>query len=460
VSACDLRPHAVETLAATALEHLDDGVLVLEDDAVVMANRAACRMLGRDRDELVGRPAPGWVSPRSGRALHASSIPIPLADGTTGSVVTLRDRSAETAREAELVRLAQRDGLTGLLNQRSFTHRLAEQVARLSAAGRPLGLVVLDLDHFKAVNDEHGHPVGDRVLAEAAARLAAVARAVDSVGRTGGEEFAWVLPDASEGEILVAAERLRRRIAQEPFAGGLRLTASIGFCDLTAGTTPEELVQRADQALYWAKSLGRDAALGWSATTARRLARAAAGDGAARTDVLAALRAVADEADPTPGGAHGARVADLAAALAAQLDCSPDRQARLHLAARLHDLGKAVFPDALLRRHGPLSVSEKAHLDRHATIGAELAGAVLDAEQAAWIARHHDRWDGGGDPMPAGAALVALADAWDAMTHDRPYRPALAPQAALAEIDRCAGAQFLPEAGDLLRRALRWWSAA
>src|SRR4029079_410169 len=152
--------------------------------------------------------------------------------------------------------------------------RLAGGPGRLSARGRPLGLVVVDLDHFKAVNDEYGHPVGDRVLAEAAQRIAAEARAIDSVGRIGGEEFAWLLPDASAAETLAAAERVRAAMRARPFAHGLALTASIRGCDLASAPDAATLMERADQALYWAKAHGRDAALRWTATTASAAARA------------------------------------------------------------------------------------------------------------------------------------------------------------------------------------------
>ena len=179
-------------------------------------------------------------------------------------LVVLRDRSAHAEREAELTRLAHRDGLTGLLNRRAFDLRLHEEADRLAARGRPLGLVLIDLDHFKRVNDEHGHPAGDQVLAEAARRIESVARTADSVGRLGGEEFGWLLPDATEADLLAAVARLRARFGATPFpAGGqrLHLSASLGFCDLRTAGGADQLVARADEALYLAKSCGRDMAL-------------------------------------------------------------------------------------------------------------------------------------------------------------------------------------------------------
>ena len=251
-----------------------------------------------------------------------------------------------------------------------------------------------------------------------------------------------------------------------PFAHGLALTASIGVCDLASASDAATLMERADQALYWAKAHGRDAALRWTAATASAVAaaRGLTGSPDERIDALAHL---ADEADTTPGGGHGRRVADLSVALAARLDWSPTRQARLHRAARVHDAGKALLPADLLARPAPLATLEAAHVRQHAALGAALGAAVLDPEQARWVRHHHERWDGAGYPdgpagldIPDGARILALADAWDAMTTDRPYRAALSADEALAEVDRLSTRQFMPGAGPLLRDALRWWEAA
>jgi diguanylate cyclase (GGDEF)-like protein len=462
------RQEPADALAAAALEQLPDGVLVADDGHVLLANAAACRLTGTARADLLGAPVPAWV-----RRAHGPGQEVTLPGGTVSAtrttiafggepatLITLHDRSVPTAREAELARLAHRDGLTGLLNRRAFDARLLEEAGRLAASGRPLGLVMVDLDHFKAVNDQHGHPVGDQVLAEAARRMTEVARTADSVGRLGGEEFGWLLPDATEADMLAAVGRLRRRFAAAPFAGHLALTASIGFCDLATAGTPDALVARADEALYYAKACGRDMALSWSPQIAQRLDLVTDPRADDRSTAFARLAGCADQAEPEAGGAHGVRVANLAVAIAAHLDWSPDRQARLHGAARLHDLGKVALPSTLIGRAGPLSDDERAHVDQHARIGASLAARVLDTEQESWIAGHHERWDTAADALPDGAGIVAIADAWDAMTTDRVYRPALTRAAALAELERCSGRQFRPDAGDLVRQALDWWSQA
>jgi diguanylate cyclase (GGDEF)-like protein len=157
-----------------------------------------------------------------------------------------------------LATLASTDGLTGLANQRTFHERLATDVARARRHGRPLALVLFDLDHFKAVNDAHGHEAGDRVLAEAARRLEAQCRTGELVARAGGEEFAWILPETNAVGAYAAAERARVAIAATPFPIVGTITASAGVATVDGASDAGELFRAADTALYRAKEAGRD----------------------------------------------------------------------------------------------------------------------------------------------------------------------------------------------------------
>jgi diguanylate cyclase (GGDEF)-like protein len=162
-----------------------------------------------------------------------------------------------------LRQLATRDSLTGLLNRREFDRILAEEHARAVRFGEPVALVMVDLDHFKMINDRHGHPVGDAVLVEVARRLTAQVRTVDRVMRVGGEEFALLLAQTNLADALRVAERVVAAMRAEPVATGeggtLAFTASVGVAALPehAGT-PAILVTAADRALYAAKAAGRN----------------------------------------------------------------------------------------------------------------------------------------------------------------------------------------------------------
>lgn len=162
-----------------------------------------------------------------------------------------------------LRQLATRDPLTGLLNRREFDRVLAEESERARRFGTAVALVLVDLDHFKRVNDRHGHPAGDAVLCEVASRLQAQVRNVDRVMRLGGEEFALVLVQTARAAAVAVAERVVAAIRNDPVAAGgerrLAVTASAGVAALPEdATTSADLIAAADRALYAAKTAGRD----------------------------------------------------------------------------------------------------------------------------------------------------------------------------------------------------------
>lgn len=171
-------------------------------------------------------------------------------------LVALAIANAEA--QARLISLAATDQMTGLSNHRAFFERLDAEVQRARRRGDALSLAIFDLDEFKQVNDTRGHLVGDAVLTEAAARLARLARAEDTLGRIGGEEFAWLLPDTDAQGAWLAGERARRAIAERPFADAGRMTTSVGVAQFRDGMGVTELFRRADAALYWAKAHGRN----------------------------------------------------------------------------------------------------------------------------------------------------------------------------------------------------------
>jgi two-component system, cell cycle response regulator len=168
---------------------------------------------------------------------------------------------------SELRRLATRDSLTNLLNRRAFDALLSEEVDRAWRLQHPLTLLALDLDHFKAINDTHGHPAGDVVLAAMARVLEAEVRTIDRLARIGGEEFAVLLMETTAAEGMAVANRLvdavRARSLTLPGGTVLNVTVSVGVATLPACGEPESgsLLSAADQALYKAKREGRDRAV-------------------------------------------------------------------------------------------------------------------------------------------------------------------------------------------------------
>ncbi|HWH14417.1 MAG TPA: diguanylate cyclase, partial [Miltoncostaeaceae bacterium] len=313
--------------------------------------------------------------------------------------------------------------------------------------GRPVAVVLGDLDAFKALNDRHGHREGDRALQEFA-RLCRLHLPGDAfVARVGGEEFAIVLPGIGEGAAVLAAERLRRTVADE-LAGpdGVPLTASFGVAAFPAhGGEPEVLLDHADQAMYAAKLLGRDRTVPFTPQMPVAVEAVAHEE---HLEAVLLLAEALDLRDPSTQ-AHSETVARLAEELAAGVGLAPDRVARVRLAGLLHDVGKIGVPDDVLRKPGPLTDEEWVQMRTHPELGARIVEASGLGDVARWVLAHHERPDGrgypygvGGDAIPLEARILAIADAYEAMTADRPYRAGMAPEAALAELERCAGTQF------------------
>ena len=198
-----------------------------------------------------------------------------LGLGFASLLTQLRNRQAEllalnaalearvAERTAELARIASTDALTGLANRRTFDELLAGECARVARYGGRLSLVLVDVDHFKSINDSHGHAKGDEVIREVAARLRDCSRDVDFVARYGGEEFAVLLPHTAARDAALFAERARSALAAQPMAGlPARVTASFGVADLHASCSTAQLVSQADAALYRAKREGRNRVVG------------------------------------------------------------------------------------------------------------------------------------------------------------------------------------------------------
>ena len=368
-------------------------------------------------------------------------------------IVITRERVA--ALVARLAEAADTDPLTELLNRRGFGNQLELELARAERSGAEVSLISGDLDHFKQVNDRFGHQVGDDVLVEVAGVLRRHARRIDCVARVGGEEFALLVPGADSGGAFVSAERLRYRVREalaERFPG---LTISFGIASYPSdGESVERLLRCADESLYAAKALGRDRTVIYS----REIVGALAADpqiepssaGSSLTTLLTLAEAL-DIRDPRTAR-HSDTVGRYAEAMARTLGLAPDRVERIRLAAILHDIGKIGIADSILYKPGPLSDEEWVEIRNHPEIGARLLSAPGLDDLRAWILAHHERLDGAGyphglsgDEIPLEARIIAVADAFEAIVADRPYRAGRSAEEALDELERCSGSQFDPE---------------
>jgi len=370
---------------------------------------------------------------------------------------------ANAESKERLTAQASSDALTGLLNHRSFHERLRSEVARAVRHGRELSLAVIDVDTFKRINDEAGHEAGDRVLSEIATLLVRSARAGDIVARIGGDEFALLLPETTRMDAYLVAEAARQTVSSTELADGVHVTVSAGVCDLGTAPDAEAMFRLADGALYWSKAHGRDVCWIYDPDVVPELTARERADRLERSHALLGMRGLAraiDAKDPNMRR-HSERVAELACLLAERLEWPPERRALLREAALVHDVGKIGIPDTILLKPARLDERETAAIREHPALGAQIVADLLDPEQVQWIHSHHERPDGAGYPdglraseIPLGAALIAVADAWDAMTVSRVYADAREPGDALAECVRLAGRQFDLEVVEALRAVL------
>jgi two-component system, cell cycle response regulator len=360
------------------------------------------------------------------------------------------------------------DKLTGVANRQALLAGLFSEVERASRYNRPFSVAFVDIDHFKAVNDTYGHHAGDVVLRGVAQTIQNNLRGTDLIGRYGGEEFMLLLSETNVEDAATLAEKLRSLVSRQKFNvegnANLTVTVSIG---IAGGQGPvlrvDALARDADAAMYSAKSLGRnqtyvfaepdeDARIPRAPISPAGRAVAAQVGKIAREAAQAALASLISPR-PYYGGQPSALIASIAVRMAQQLELPEAEVERLRVASLLHDVGKVAVPDEILDKPSALTSAEWRTVVQHPRIGQvilEQASAFKDAIPI--ILHHHERYSGHGYPfglrandIPLGARIVAVADAYDAMTHDRPYKRAVSHDMAIKELRRHAGTQFDPE---------------
>jgi len=397
-------------------------------------------------------------------------------------------KKAEEERErlhAELEVRAITDGLTGLYNHAHFYQRLAEEIDRSQRYHRGFSIVMMDVDAFKYYNDSRGHQAGDTVLHLIADCIRAAIRRSDTAFRYGGDEFAAILLNADSSRAQRVVNRINRLLAarlkemDDAATTWLGLSAGVASFPQDA-TTTDELVRVADAALYdakrvaWARGitsqdqpvesppspigLVHETQSGMLSTAASSLATVLQDLGTSEVAPEADLRTIAavgaaSEIKDRYIRGHQERAGLWAAALAEEMGLPPEQVRNIRIAGLLHDLGKATVNERILNKPGKLSKEEFAKVKQHAPLGAAIIVAEAEAlRQLATIVRHHhERFDGKGypdslvgDDIPLEARILAVADVFDALTHERSYRKAQSKEEAVAELERGAGTQFDP----------------
>jgi diguanylate cyclase (GGDEF)-like protein len=363
--------------------------------------------------------------------------------------LTLYQRTALRSRLA--LRDALTDNLTGLGNHRAYQVALHQRVDYAAREGASFSLCLIDVDEFKQINDTLGHTSGDEVLADVARLLGEVENA--EAFRFGGDEFA-LLFDTDDRTALFAIEVVQRKLMTDGGVSHGPITISVGIASYPQHANDVQALQEvADGALYWVKRHGKNRSCIYSPSIVRIHSTADLEREAERSARIRAAQNLVkflDAKDHSTAN-HSDVVATLAAEIGRELGLDDDTIAQLRLAGTLHDLGKVGVPDRLLEAPRALTNDEFEIIRRHPEFGHSLLdGLDLDPIDE-WILSHHERWDGNGYPrgltaheIPLGARIIHVADAFEAMTADRPYARAKTREAALRELEVHAGTQFDP----------------
>jgi diguanylate cyclase (GGDEF)-like protein len=329
-----------------------------------------------------------------------------------------------------LMEVSRADALTGCLNRRGFEERAIAEIAAAARRARPGAVLLLDVDHFKQVNDLRGHAAGDELLRWVVQTIKEQIRPADAIGRIGGDEFAVLFADIDPADAVETQARMTNALTR-------RAPCSIGVATFPMdGTELEDLMREADGRLYASRhgrpGDGRTTAnerLSWAATLAQAVD----------------MRMDAEHE-------HSRAVADCAVSIAEALGWEEEMLGMLRIAAMLHDVGKVTVPDSVLCKPGRLTAEEWATVRSHSVAGAQLVSRIEGMDTIVpWIRHAHESFDGSGYPdglrgeaIPQASRILLVADAFDAITSNRPYRQALSFEHACDELVRGIGTQFDP----------------
>ncbi len=364
--------------------------------------------------------------------VEVSMTPVTI-NGKTRCLALIRDVTARKELEEGLEFLRMKDPLTGVFNRAHFENDMLRGHTGERGA---VGMLVCDVDGLKLINDTLGHRQGDELLKKVAGILEAGVHMPDYVARIGGDEFSVVLNEPCREQMESLYLYYREQV--DAYNGAnphLPLSLSLGWAVGTDSSGAEYVFKEADNNMYRQKLHQSQSVHG---------------------SIVQTMMKAMEERDHITEG-HADRLGDMMERMGQKLTLSQGTIADLRLLAKFHDIGKVGIPDSILNKPGRLTEEEMAIMRRHCEIGYRIAKASPDLEPIAdWILKHQEHWDGRGYPLglsgeniPLQCRILSIVDAYDAMTNDRPYRKAMAPAAAMAELRRCAGTQFDPRLVEL-----------
>jgi diguanylate cyclase (GGDEF)-like protein len=375
-----------------------------------------------------------------------------FAGSLFSELVRLRRRDMQRTKELEalveqLHDVAATDYLTGLHSRGYFFDRLTVELDRALRHSRPVSVLIVDIDGLNDINGRRGRDAGDRVIRDIGIVIGDVVRSVDIACRTGGDEFAVILPETAPDGAYLVAERIRESVRGLVVGGVGSVTVSVGVAGAPShASTTDDLVDAADRALFVARStLGGsawvvDSGVAGIETASRRT----------RAGIVDVLVRVIRLRDPQLA-VRAERTEAVAIAIGTRLGLSTAHLEHLAIAALLSDVGKIGLPDSILYKTSPLTDDDWEAIHEFPKRGFELLGGFVHPDVAEAVLSTHERWDGTGYPrklngeaIPEFSRILHVADAYSAMTTDRPYRSSLPLAESLVELRRCSGTQFDP----------------
>jgi diguanylate cyclase (GGDEF)-like protein len=384
----------------------------------------------------------------------------------TREIVIAHLTNATRYQQARLTSLT--DPLTGVGSRRLHEDKLQEECDRARRYKRPFSVAIIDVDHFKMINDVLGHAVGDEAIRKLADGVRREKRAPDILSRYGGDEFVLLLPETRAADASILLERVRGKVQQICLDQGMSLSVSCGIAESFPETddAPGDVMRRADLALYEAKNSGRNCVKMWDQGMARlmsngeleierikRLQRRVMGlsekaEKVFMESIWSLVQAL--EAKDTYARKHSENVVAYSVGIARTMELGPKYVDLIHRAAMIHDVGKIGIPDAILLKPDHLTPHERLIVEQHPMIAVRILEKMSFLENEIAIVRHHhEKWNGQGYPdglartaIPLGARIVAVADTFDALTSNRSYHASRTVAEALHLLKDACGYDF------------------